>query len=75
MDEEDESFKKIEINNYFNKALASRKVQLEEEKPLKCACEDKPKILIVDDNIFNIITLETILQKQFGQLTDKATNG
>ena len=33
------------------------------------------KILIVDDNIFNIVTLQTILEMQFGIKGDKAMNG
>ena len=40
-----------------------------------CACRARPQVLIVDDNIFNIITLETILDMQFKVKADKATNG
>lgn len=34
-----------------------------------------PRILVVDDNIFNIVTLQTLLELQFHQSSDKATNG
>ena len=37
--------------------------------------EKLPTILIVDDNIFNIITLETMIELQFQIKVDKATNG
>eukprot|EP00347_Sterkiella_histriomuscorum_P018708 403344478 len=48
---------------------------LREENPTVCFCSNKPRILIVDDNVFNIITLQTILEMQFGLQVDKATNG
>eukprot|EP00347_Sterkiella_histriomuscorum_P010154 403377397 len=48
---------------------------LQDEIPTVCFCKNKSRILIVDDNIFNIITLQTILEKQFNLQVDKATNG
>lgn len=32
-------------------------------------------MLIVDDNIFNIVTLQTLLEIKFGITSDKASNG
>eukprot|EP00347_Sterkiella_histriomuscorum_P016734 403352055 len=40
-----------------------------------CSCQKVPEILVVDDNIFNVITLQAILQMQFGYQSDKASNG
>lgn len=34
-----------------------------------------PDILVVDDNIFNIVTLQALLELQFGKSSDKAHNG
>ena len=34
-----------------------------------------PIVLIVDDNMFNLITLETMIELQFQIKVDKATNG
>eukprot|EP00347_Sterkiella_histriomuscorum_P013549 403364289 len=59
---------------------------LNDQKPLRirtkklmnssdCHCPKLPEILIVDDNIFNVVTLQAILQMQFGHLSDKASNG
>ncbi len=46
------------------------------ESPLMaCPCEIRNEILIVDDNIFNILTLETILQQKFNKTCDRALNG
>lgn len=42
---------------------------------IPCNCEAKPKILVVDDNIFNIVTLQTLLEFQHNLSTDKAMNG
>eukprot|EP00347_Sterkiella_histriomuscorum_P003008 403365951 len=40
-----------------------------------CSCQRVSEILVVDDNIFNVITLQAILQMQFGYQSDKASNG
>ena len=40
-----------------------------------CSCTKLSKILIVDDNIFNIVTIQTMLDIQFGVKSDKASNG
>ena len=38
-------------------------------------CHDRRPILIVDDNIFNIVTLQTMLELQFKLKADKGFNG
>ena len=41
-----------------------------------CILDFKQKeILIVDDNVFNLVTLEAILKLQFGFEVEKASNG
>ena len=40
-----------------------------------CHCSLNPRILIVDDNIFNIVTLQTILEMNFNLSSDKSMNG
>lgn len=40
-----------------------------------CICADRNDILIVDDNVFNIVTLQTLLEYQFNLESDKAMNG
>lgn len=40
-----------------------------------CDCLERKDILIVDDNIFNILTLQTIIQNKFQISTDRAMNG
>jgi hypothetical protein len=30
-----------------------------------CSCDTRKDILVVDDNIFNILTLQTILEQSF----------
>eukprot|EP00347_Sterkiella_histriomuscorum_P024327 403331514 len=42
---------------------------------LPCPCSSRQDILIVDDNIFNIVTIQTILEFQYGLTSDKAMNG
>jgi PleD family two-component response regulator len=42
---------------------------------LDCCCEDRYEILVVDDNIFNIMTLQTIIECSLKMQTDKALNG
>lgn len=59
-----DSFKKIDFDLYFNEIQASKSL-LPKTKNAEsfgtnctdCPCNDRPQILIVDDNIFNIITL------------------
>lgn len=31
--------------------------------------------MVVDDNVFNVMTLQMVLEAQFGLQTDKAMNG
>eukprot|EP00347_Sterkiella_histriomuscorum_P003392 403364475 len=38
-------------------------------------CKSAPNILIVDDNIFNVVTLQTIIESLFDVTIDKAMNG
>eukprot|EP00347_Sterkiella_histriomuscorum_P018694 403344532 len=40
-----------------------------------CPCESRPQILIIDDNVFNIVMLQTLLEMQYNQRVEKATNG
>lgn len=42
-----------------------------------CSCRGRPQILIVDDNIFNIIAVQTILESELGKanVCDSALNG
>ncbi len=69
-----------DINQFaqFN-CLSTRKrllIDLAECVPRNyCVCLKRPRVLIVDDNIFNIITLQSILELQFGIQSDKASNG
>ena len=42
---------------------------------MACSCMDRREILVVDDNIFNIITLQTILEYSLKIQSDKALNG
>eukprot|EP00347_Sterkiella_histriomuscorum_P007356 403349259 len=49
--------------------------QSHQQQLSNCPCANRPQILIVDDNVFNIITLQTILEMQFNQRVEKATNG
>ena len=42
---------------------------------LACSCMDRREILVVDDNIFNIVTLQTILEYSLKIQSDKALNG
>ena len=47
----------------------------EENVPDICCCQDRKDILVVDDNIFNLITIQTILDQGFGVKSDRAVNG
>ena len=40
-----------------------------------CSCGDRKDILVVDDNIFNILTLRTIIESSLNMQADKALNG
>eukprot|EP00347_Sterkiella_histriomuscorum_P001618 403371338 len=42
---------------------------------LNCLCEMKSKILVVDDNVFNLVTIQSILELKFGLQSDRATHG
>lgn len=42
---------------------------------LFCACKDRFDILVVDDNVFNILTLQTILEQSVKFKSDRALNG
>ena len=42
---------------------------------LFCSCFGRPDILVVDDNVFNIMTLQTILETSMKVKSDKALNG
>ena len=41
----------------------------------ECPCKKRNRILIVDDNVFNIITVQTILDMKFKFKSDSALNG
>lgn len=59
---------KFEEKNILSKQHAP--ISNSASKP-RCSC---PRILVVDDNVFNIIALQTILSK-FGYVSDTAYNG
>lgn len=40
-----------------------------------CLMKDSPMILLVDDNVFNLIAIETILNHKYHLSVDKAMNG
>lgn len=40
-----------------------------------CPCKMRSKVLIVDDNVFNIATVESILDIRYGLSSEKALNG
>lgn len=40
-----------------------------------CGCKQRPAILVVDDAIFNIVALQTILEMTYNLKSDKALNG
>eukprot|EP00347_Sterkiella_histriomuscorum_P002976 403366078 len=48
----------------------SESENIQDQAPSTCDCKTKPRILIVDDNVFNLI-----LEMQFNLQVDKATNG
>jgi PleD family two-component response regulator len=49
--------------------------QYEDEDLDQCPCHDRKDILIVDDNVFNIMTLQCILSENLKLDADKAING
>ena len=57
----------------FKLRITKKKSSLIE--PSICICENFADILVVDDNIFNIVTLQTILEFQYNIKSDKAMNG
>eukprot|EP00347_Sterkiella_histriomuscorum_P022915 403336673 len=75
----DQSSDRIDFEPYLSsRSLLPRQQDTTDELPIEqaiCPCQSRPQILIVDDNIFNIITLQTILEMQFSQRVEKATNG
>ena len=42
---------------------------------LFCACFGRSDILVVDDNVFNIMTLQTMLEVSMKLKSDRALNG
>ncbi|CDW81024.1 pas domain s-box protein [Stylonychia lemnae] len=48
---------------------------IQRQRPDCPECRNQTDILIVDDNIFNMVTLQTILEMQFNLKSDKAMNG
>eukprot|EP00347_Sterkiella_histriomuscorum_P001382 403372250 len=75
----DSSSDRVDFEPYLSsRSLLPRQQEAIDELPIDqaiCPCQSRPQILIVDDNIFNIITLQTILEMQFNQRVEKATNG
>ncbi|TNV84111.1 hypothetical protein FGO68_gene12712 [Halteria grandinella] len=41
----------------------------------KCPCQMRNKVLVVDDNVFNILTLQCMLKESLKMESDKALNG
>ncbi len=54
---------------------ATKSIHIAKSLVPKCACSDLCKILVVDDNIFNVMTLQMILKEGFNLESDKALNG
>ena len=61
-----------ELNKHFNYIFKSSVFNTITKN---CPCGERKDILVVDDNIFNIVTLQAILELQFGITSDKASNG
>ena len=61
-----------ELNKHFNYIFKSSVFNTIAKN---CPCGERKDILVVDDNIFNIVTLQAILELQFGITSDKASNG
>ena len=58
--------------NGKNSEFMTRKEPIRKQQ---CVCESQSEILVVDDNIFNLVTFQSILSLQFGVKSDKALNG
>eukprot|EP00347_Sterkiella_histriomuscorum_P008982 403342980 len=63
-------------NQQQSQQLLTPRISLQNDQAA-CFCDSnqQSQILIVDDNIFNIITLQAIIEMQFNLKVDKATNG
>jgi len=62
--------------NLFNEIEESKEEELKEAQELQnCPCVCQDRVLIVDDNSFNLIPLELLLDVNFGIKVDKAENG
>lgn len=62
----------------MDRGMIKKKVNLEERikrLSLKCPCSERSDILVVDDNVFNIMTLQCILDDGLQLKSDKALNG
>ncbi|CDW74713.1 multi-sensor hybrid histidine kinase [Stylonychia lemnae] len=67
-------YSQFDIQLYDNPPVqASQKKRMISRIP--CSCRTRSDVLVVDDNIFNIVTLQTILEYQFNISSDKAMNG
>eukprot|EP00347_Sterkiella_histriomuscorum_P016084 403354549 len=63
-------------NQQQSQQLLASTISLQNDQA-NCFCDSnqQSQILIIDDNIFNIITLQAIIEMQFKLKVDKATNG
>eukprot|EP00347_Sterkiella_histriomuscorum_P002515 403367855 len=65
-----------QINNSENNILDdSNQSFYAQQQQYCCECDKHADILVVDDNIFNIVTIQAILELNFGLKSDKASNG
>ncbi|CDW74528.1 multi-sensor hybrid histidine kinase [Stylonychia lemnae] len=80
----DSNFIFSEIQKIQGQTLARKKEKepalLEKKKSSQlkvggCNCQSLLDVLVVDDNIFNIVTLQTILEFQYNIRSDKAMHG
>ena len=72
MKDKDENFEQLKIilddvKPWFNQA--------KKRESMKCLCFKRRDALIVDDNIFNIVTLQTLIETNFHIKCDRALNG
>eukprot|EP00347_Sterkiella_histriomuscorum_P021176 403334959 len=78
VDEDDSQDYKLHLQDlhFLTDLKIKSKISLsyQEEEPCKI-CSQIPKYLIVDDNIFNIVTLQTIIENLYNVTTEKAMNG
>ena len=72
MVEKDGIFKQLTV--YMDDTLSPSMLKLK-QKSRRCFCEKWPDILITDDNVFNVITLETMIQATFNMECERALNG